>query len=498
MAVRSALGAGRGTLMRQLLVENLALSIAGGVVGILVGRAMLALLQRAGAAQLPQLENVRLDGAVLVFTSAATMLAGLLCGIAPAMRAARVDLNDSLRESGRTGSMVARKSRLLLSGVVAQVALTVVLLLGSGLMIRTLVRLLGEKPGFNPENIITVRTAASGPRYASDTARGAFYESLIARLRAVPGVSGVGLVTDLPFGDQNNSSPFRIIGRERDPNMPELHANMHFVSADYFATVGIPLIRGRTFDPTDVAGAPNVAAVIDEQLARLFFPNEDPIGRQINQGPDATIVGIVGTVSQNALGEPPKATIYYSIRQNPWISNFFIAARSTLPAASLAPSLREAVRSIDPNVPVFDIRTFEDRIGTSLAPRRLAMIVLTTLGALSLLLSVLGLYGVISYAVSQRTTEFGIRVALGAQPSDVRRLVLGQGVRMAAVGVVLGLVAATFATRGLASLIFGVSGHDPTTFVGTALLVTLVAGLASYLPARRATRVNLVDSLRAE
>jgi predicted permease len=497
IAVRSALGAGRGTIMRQLLVENLVLSIGGGVLGIAVGRVMLTLLERAGASDMPQLAGVTLDGAVLALSAAATILAGVLCGIAPAIRAGRVDLNESLRESGRTGSMGARKNRVLQGSVVLQVALTLLLLLGSGLMIRSLVQLLRQNPGFTTEQIVTLRTSLSGPKYAADGAYTTFYETLLQRLRATPGVSSVGLVSELPFSGTSNSSPFRIIGREPDPRMPALHANMHVVSDDYFKTVGIPLIRGRTFDATDVPGVAN-AAVIDGELARVYFPNEDPIGKRINQGPDATIVGIVGTVSQNVLGEPAKSTVYYSFRQSAWYPTFFVTIRTSLPATSLVPSVRQAVASVDPNVPVYDIRRLEERISASLAPRRLAMIVLTALGGLSLLLSVLGLYGVVSYAVSQRTAEFGIRTALGAQPSQVRGLVLGQGLRMAIAGVVIGLATATLATRALSALVFGVSAHDPLTFVAAGSLVTIVAVLASYVPAHRATRVNLVDALRAE
>jgi predicted permease len=497
IAVRAALGAGRGVLVRQMLVENLVLSVGGGVLGVFLGLGMLAVLQRAGAGQLPQLDGVRLDGTVLAFTAATTMVAGLLCGLGPAARAGRVDLNETLRESGRTGSIGARKNRVLQSGVVAQVALTVLLLLGSGLMIRSLVRLLSEAPGFNPQHVITVRTTLSGPRYASETANASFFATLLDRLRAVPGVSSVGLVSELPFSGTNNSSPFRIIGREPDPNGPALHANMHSVSDDYFVTAGIPLIRGRTFTAADVKEVPH-GVVIDAQLARLYFPNEDPIGKQINQGPDATIIGVVGTVSQNALGEPPKATTYYSFRQHSWYSTYFVTIRTKLPSASIVPSVRQVVNGIDPNVPVYDVSSLENRISASLAPRRLAMIVLTSLSAVSLLLSVLGLYGVTSYAVSQRTIEFGIRSALGAQPGQVRGLVLRQGLRMAIAGVLIGVVAASVATRGLAALMFGVSPHDPFTFVAAALLVIVIAGFASYIPARRATRLNLVDALRAE
>jgi putative ABC transport system permease protein len=497
LAVRAALGADRGTLIRQLLVENLVLSIGGGVLGLGVGAAMLALLARAGAADLPALQNVHLDGTVLAFAAITTIAAGLIFGIAPALRGGRVDLNSTLKEATRGASIGAQKNRVLQFGVVAQVALTLMLLLGSGLMIRSLNHLLSQNPGFNAEQVVTMRITVAGQKY-NDGGRTltAFYGALLDRVRVLPGVTAVGLTSDLPFSGSNDSSPFRIIGRDADPTGPALHANMHAVSDDYFKAMGIPLLRGRVFDATDVANSPQ-GVVIDEQLAKQFFPNEDPIGKQINQGPDATIIGVVGTVSQGELGEPAKATTYYSWRQHNWYSSFFITVRSALPPATVQSMVRNAVASVDPNVPVYDLRTLGDRISTSLAPRRLAMAVLTALAVLSLLLSVFGLYGVISYAVSQRESEFAIRTALGAQANQISGLVVKQGLALALVGVGFGLVGAALLTRAMAALLFGISPRDPATFVGAAVLLTAVAVAASYIPARRASRVELVDALRA-
>jgi putative ABC transport system permease protein len=495
-AVRAALGAGRGAVIRQLLVENLVLSAGGGVLGVGLGKAMLLAVSRAGAASLPALQDVALDGTALAFAAGTTIFAALLFGIAPALRAGRVDLNDTLKESARGTSMGSRRNRLLQTGVVAQVALALILLLGSGLTIRSLTRLLEQNLGFNPEHVVTMRATTSGERYAAAPAISAFYDALISRVRALPGISAAGIVGVLPFSGEESSTTFTIRGRPADPTGPDLHANLNVVSDDYFAAMGIPLLRGRGFGSADRQGAP-VAAIIDARLAQLFFPNENPIGQQIDMGTVATIVGIVGTVRQDDLAEPSKAAIYYSFRQGSWTPTYYIAVRTALPAATVAAMVRTAVSALDRNVPVYDIQTLDARIGRTVATRKLAMTTLTALAALSLLLSVFGLYGVISYAVSQRTAEFGIRAALGAQPYQVRGLVVRQGVALAATGIVLGLIGAMAATRALSAILFGVSVRDPATFAGAAILIGLIASVASYVPARRATRIDLVDALRS-
>jgi len=494
MAVRAALGAGRWTIVRQLLVENLVLSIGGGLLGLAVGVAVLKLLALAGAAQLPALEHIRFDRSVLLFTALATIASGVLFGLAPALRAGRVDLQEGLKE-GTRNSLGARKNRLLQVGVVVQVALTLVLLLGSTLMIRSLRELLAQNPGFDPEQVHTVRMAVTGPR-SRPVQLTLFYDELMQRLRAVSAFDGVGMVSELPFSGSNDSSPFTIIGKETDPNGPALHANLHTIGGDYFKAMSIPLVSGRVFDATDTKATQRVA-IVDETLAKKFFGDEDPIGKRISQGMDATIVGIVGTVSQGELGEPAKATIYYPYAQHDWYSTMYVTVRSALRLAAVQASVRQAVGAIDPNVPLFEPRTLEERIGVSLAPRRLAMTVLTGLAALSLVLAVLGLYGVISYAVSQRTTEFGIRVALGAQPRDVRGMVLRQGLALGVVGVVVGLAAALLATQALSTLIFGISARDPLSFVGAAIALTAVTVVAAYIPARRATSVSPLETLRS-
>jgi predicted permease len=498
IAVLAALGAGRGVIVRQLLIENLVLSVGGGVLGVAVGLAILRLLAAAGASQLPALGSLHLNGAVLAATAVTTIVCGLLFGMFPALRSGRVDLQGALRESSRGASLGVRRASLLQAGVVVQVALTLVLLLGSGLMIRSLTELLSQDPGFDAEHVATMRVTVTGPKYRGAAPLTNFYDEFLRRAAAQPGLTAVGFVSELPFSGDDDSSPFLIKGRAADPSLPAMHANLHTIGGDYFKAMGIPLLRGRVFDQTDVATPDQSrwAAIIDETLAKTYFPNEDPIGKQINQGPDATIVGVVGTVSQGALGETPKSTIYYPYTQHSWYANTYVVARTSLPLSSVVPMIRNTVTSIDPNLPVYEPRMLDEWIGRSLAPRRLAMSVLTGLAALSLGLAVFGLYGVISYAVSQRTTEFGIRVALGAQAGDVSGMVVREGIVLAGIGIAIGVAVAFAVTQALAGLLFGVSARDPLTFIAGPLVLGVVAAIASWIPARRATRVSPIEALR--
>lgn len=496
LAVRTALGAERGTIVRQLLVENLALSILGGIVGLGLGVLILKLLAVAGGAQMPALASVQLDGTVLAFTALATIVSGLLFGMIPALRSSRVDLQSGLKEGGRALSMGAKQNRLLNATVMLQVALTLVLLLGSALMIRTMSTLLAQDPGFQTENIATMRVTATGPRYSNPGSFIPLYQGVLDRVSHTPGILGAGLVGVLPFSGGSSSSQFTIDGMPTDPAGPKRHANMHGIDGDYFRTMGIRVLRGRAFNKDDAKAATPVA-VIDERLATQFFGSSDPIGRRISQGPaPATIVGIVNTISQIELGEPPKATIYYPMEQHDWYSTFYIVVRSTAPLGTVTGLVRSAVANVDPTAPVYEPRLLAERVSASLAPRRLTMAVMSGLAAVSLLLAVCGLYGVISYVVSQRTTEFGIRLALGAQPGQVRGMVVRQGLGLAIGGIVIGLIAAAAGTRALGALLFGVSAHDPVSFVLAAVVLGIVAVGASYLPARRATRVNPTEALR--
>jgi len=352
-----------------------------------------------------------------------------------------------------------------------------------------------EEPGFAAERVHTFRLTVPTPIQQPELT--ALYDELLGRLRRTAGVEAVGMISELPFSGSNDSSPFSIRGRAADSTGPALHANLHTVGGGYFAAMGIPLLKGRAFADADRKETLWVA-VIDEQLARQYFPNEDPIGRVINQGPDATIVGVVGTVSQGALGEARKATVYYPYSQHDWYANMYLTVRTSLPMAAVFPVIRRVVAEVNPRVPVFEATTMTERVNASLAPRRLAMTVLVGLAAVSLGLAVLGLYGILSYAVSQRASEFGIRVALGARPAQVRRMVVREGLGLGVAGIAVGLVVALVAARGLTALLFGVSPWDPASYLGAAAMLAVVAVVASYLPARRATRVNPLETLKAE
>lgn len=499
IAVRAAIGAGRARIARQLLVESTVLAALGGAVGLWIGTTALDLVERWEPAQQLHLSQVPLDAAVLAFTALAALAAAIAFGTIPALRASRTDPQEVLRESTRGATAGLDRNRLLKASVVVQVALALVLLLGSALMIRTLSRLLASDPGFAAEELTTAQVSVSGTAQDTPEKRVAFFDALLERLRAIPGVEDAALVWGLPFTDQNDSSPFDIPGRPALPGEPERHAEARIVSPGYFRTMRIPLLRGRDFDGTEQPGSPLVA-VIDQTFAEQFFPNEDPVGRQIRGyfGDAATIIGVAGRVDHDEIGDTPKAVTYYSYRHQHWSAWRSIVVRSARPAGAVTNMIRSAVADLDPNVPVYDVQTMEGRIGRSLGPRRLAMLALGAFSALSLLLSMLGVYGVMRYSTNQRTREIGIRMALGARQQDVLRLVVRQGMTVTALGLALGLLAAIALTRFMAGLLYGVGARDPLTFALTMGLLAGSAFLASWLPARRAARVDPMVALRGE
>ena len=496
IAVRAALGAGRATIVRWLLVESLVLAVAGGVLGIGVGVVVLRLVTRLNAAQYRLLTNVHLDARVLAFTALVVIVAALLFGVVPAIRAARVDLQDALKDSSRGSSLSFARHRFLQASVVGQMALTLMLLLASLLTARSLARVLDLDPGFQPAHVTTMQLTLPYTRYSSNAARIAFYNALIDRLRATPGMESVGLASYLPFTGGTDSSPFELPGRPPAPNEPARHANTEVIAGDYFRAMGIPMLRGRNFSAADANGAEGV--IVDEYLATSFFGNEDPIGKAIIHNNRATIIGVVRSVTQEYLGQAPHPTVYHYYPQSPWLSFATAVVRSSLPDEQVAALVRSAVRDIDPQLPVFDVRSMPERIGASLTPRRLAMYVLLGFAALSLSLSVLGIYGVISYSTAQRTQEIGIRMALGANPRDVTRMVLRDAMLLAAVGVVAGGLLFLGAGRVLASVLYGIGPRDPLTIAAGVVVLAGVALVASYVPARRAARIDPLVALRGE
>jgi predicted permease len=420
----------------------------------------------------------------------------MLFGVFPALRAARVDLQEALKDSSRGSSMSSARHRLLQGSVVVQVALTLMLLLASALTVRSLARVLDLAPGFRAAHATTMQLNLPQTRYATNPARIAFYNSLIERLRSIAGIQSAGLASYLPFTGGSDSSPFDLPGRPPRPNEPARHANTEVIAGDYFQAMGIPLLRGRTFTAADAEGAEGV--IVDEYLARSFFGSEDPIGKEIIHNNRATIIGVVGNVTQEYLGQAPHPTVYHYYPQMPWLSFTTAVVRSSLADEQVARLARAAVHDIDPQLPVFDIKSMPERISASLTPRRLAMYVLLGFAVLSLALSVLGIYGVISYSTAQRTQEIGIRMALGASARDVTRMVLGGAMTLAAIGVAAGAVLFLAAGRIVASLLYGIGPRDPLTIGAGVSVLAAVALLASYVPARRAARVSPLVSLRSE
>jgi predicted permease len=505
MAVRTALGAGRGALVRQLLVESLLLAAAGGLAGLALGAAVVEALAGLDPALFPQLRGLRLDGRVLGFTAAVTALVAVLAGGAPALRASRADPSDVLREGGRGATGGPSRGRLLAASAVAQVALTAVLLLGAGLTVQSLLGLLATDPGFRPQHALSARVSL--PRERAGERAVASFAGLLGELGARPGVEAAGAVSFLPFAGESDSSPFTLPGREAPApgsapgsgpgGGPAPHAETRVVAGDFFRAMGVPLLRGRLFDGGERADGPLVA-LVDAELARRHFPGEDPVGKVLEQGRPATIIGVVGAVRHVSVGEAPRPTVYYAHAQHPWHVSLAVVARGALPREALEREVRAAAAGHAPGAPVHAVAPLEALVDRSLAPRRLAVGVLGGFAALALVLSLLGLYGVVAYGARQRTRELGIRLALGARPRDVVRLVLRGGLGLALAGLAVGGLLSLALGRLLAASLSGVAAVDPWVALAAAALVALAALLASWLPARRAARTPPTLALRQE
>jgi len=500
VAIRLALGAGSWRIVRQLLTESILLGLLGGAAGLSLAYGGVKLLVAAGPQNLPRLHEVQVDGRALAFTFLVSLMTGILFGLAPALHAAGGPLHASLQEGGRGGSGGVGRRRLRSLLVVAEVALSMVLLVWAGLLAQSFLRLQRVDTGFRPEGVLTFRISLPPTRYpeAGQTARAV--EQIAERVRALPGVVSAGAVSTLPFSSGNSSGSFTREGQDQttDASMP--HADLRVVSPGYFEALGIPLRQGRPFEPTDRSGAPEVA-LVDEKLARQYWPNESPLAKRVRRlGPQApwfTVVGIVGHVKHTQLDAESKGVLYFSYLQSRAPVMTFVARTANDPRG-LAGALPAAVAAVDRDLPVFEIRTMEQRVLASLTPRRFAMYSLGVFAVVALALSAVGIYGVIAQSVTQRTHELGIRMALGATPRDVLRLVAGQGMALAGIGLAAGVAAALGLTRLLDKLLFGVRAWDPATFVGVAVVLALVALAASFLPARRATRVDPMVALRHE
>ena len=501
-AIRAGLGAGRLRLMRQMLTESLLLALSGGLLGLLLAfwfkEALVALAATNTLGDVSHLTNINIDAKVLGFTLLASLLTGTLFGLVPAFQFSRPNLNNFLKEGGRGTGFRRGKLRHLL--MVTEVALAIVLLVGAGLLIRSFVNLLEVDPGYRPNNLLTLRVSLPDARYEQRGPREAFYRETLERVSSLPGVDTVGAINHLPLTNFTLGGWLRIPGRPQTPANDRPATPIGVVTPDYFRAMGIPLRTGRTFTARDNAESPRVV-ILSEALARELFPNEDSIGKQVwvpGPGKDTpTVIGVVGDIRHQGLDQDVTPQVYVSYQQQV-LGSMTLVIRTTTDPLVLAAAVRNQVLAVDRSVPVYEVGTMEQRLTSSVSTRRFNLLLLSAFAVLALALAAVGVYGVISYLVTQRTHEIGIRMALGAQASDVVRVLIAQGMASVAIGVVIGLAAAWMLTRLMTSLLFGVTPTDAATFVSVSAVLIAVALLACYIPARRATKVDPLVALRYE
>jgi putative ABC transport system permease protein len=500
IAIRSALGATPRRIARQTLTESLLLALIGGTVGSLIAAWALDLIVKFGPENVPKLGEVRLDPRALGFTLLVTLLTGVLFGLAPTLQSARVGLTETLNESGRASGAGGREgARLRNMLVILETALAVVLLIGAGLLINSFVRLLRTPPGFNPEGVIVARTTLPAARYPKAERGKAVYRQALERIAALPGVKQVSVASALPLAS-NWQIGFLVEGGGESEYYT---AYGSWVSDDFFRAMGIPLKSGRVFTDEDRADTTPVV-VINESMARRFWPGQSAVGKRIRWGgwnPQGalTIAGVVADVKFSSLESESPPTIYMPVFQIPRIRRDAVfIARTTAEPSSLAAAMRREIAAVDADLPVYDVRTMNQVIAESVAQRRFTMGLLAIFAFAALGLAALGLYGVLSYSVTQRTREIGLRMALGGRRLDVLRLVVGQGMKTAMIGALAGLIASLALTRLIKGLLFGISASDPLTFIAVALLLAMVALAACWIPARRATKVDPMVALRCE
>ena len=506
MAIRGALGASRSRVVRLLLTESVLLAVVGGAFGLLLAFWSLDLLVSLKPANLPRLAEIGVDRTVFLFTLAVSVVTGLLFGVAPALQVSKMDLNEGLKESSLGGTDSPRRHRLRALLVVSEVALSLVLLVGAGLMIRSFSRLLAVDPGFKADHVLTAFVSLPVSKYPKREEQTAFFDRLLERLRNVPGVSAAGLVTDIPLYG-GSSTGFDVDGRPEALPGQRPMTDYRLINADYFAAMGMKLVKGRAFSRYDTEAAPGVV-IINETMATRFFAGEDPIGRRLDLSGDPKdlrdIVGVVGDVRNYGVDEEVKPEVYVPFLQSApdylsgVVSAMTIVVRSTIEPTALAAALREQVQALDKDQPVSELRTMEWYLADSMAQRRFNMLLLGAFAGVALVLAAVGIYGVIAYTVTQRRHEMGIRIALGAKGGDILRLVFGNALATTLTGIALGLSAAFALTRLLRSLLYQVSPTDPVVFAAIPLLLLSVAVIATYLPARRATLVDPIEALRAE
>ena len=503
IAVRTALGASRLRLIRQHLTESLLLAGLGGCCGLLLSVWGVDLLVAASAGTLPRAKEISIDGRVFGFTLTISLVTGILFGLAPALRSSTPDLNQFLKEGVKGVAGGWRQSRAQSVLVVAEITLGLVLLIGAGLLIKSYARLQQVDPGFSPENVLTAQLSLPQSKYPEERQQALFFQQTLERIQTLPGVEYAGAVSDLPFSQSRTSRSFGIEGRPAVSDGESLNADHRKISPHYFRAMGIRLLRGREFTERDAKNAPGVI-IINEAMARRFFPHENPLGRRLLLGASESgeqkaweIVGVVADIKHGNLAEERKPEMYVPYMQHPH-SWMFLAIRGASDPRTLIAAVRNAVREVDPEQPAYNVMTMQERIEKSIAPQRFNTLLLGVFAVVAIALAAVGIYGVVSYSVAQRTREIGVRLALGAQSGDILRLVVGQGMLLTMIGIGLGLAAALLLTRLMASLLYGVSATDPFVFAGIAVLLAFVALLACYIPARRATKVDPMIALRYE
>jgi predicted permease len=501
VAIRTALGAGWQRLIRQLLTESILLAILGGAAGLAIAEFSLSVVRAMNPGNIPRLEFIQINASVAAFTLGISLVTGILFGLAPIWRAVRLDLNTSLKAGGRSGQsdggLHLRRHRLRSLLVVSELALSLMLVIGAGLLVRSFVRLQNVPPGFTTDRVLTMQVAANGVKYRQDKAVVQFYQEIESRIARLPGVKAEGVVSVLPLTGSVGWGGINVEGYAPPPGQ-ELQVDIRIASTDYFRAMEIPLITGRYFSEHDTSDTPQVV-IVEEKFAQRFWPRGDAVGKHLwfNPKKPFTIVGVVGVVKQYGLETDGKIATYFPQQQQASNGMFLVARTSTDPAAISGAVVRE-IHAVDPDVAVYGIRTMQDRLYDSLARQRFASTLLGAFAAFALLLAAVGIYGVISYLVTQSTHDIGVRVALGARPGNIVGLVVRQGMELAVTGIVAGLAGAFALTRVMTSLLFGVSATDAITFTAVAVLLAAVAFAATVIPARRATRVDPMVALREE
>src|ERR1051325_6389036 len=507
-AIRMAMGAGRRRIIRQLLVESLLLAFFGAALGIMLAVWGLDALKLMMPADMPRIDQSGLDARVLAFTISISCLTALLFGLAPALQASHPDLNETLKEGGGKGASKGVRSRQMRRVlVVAEVALALVLLVGAGLLLKSFSRLRDFNLGFRPEGLLTAKIQLPGLKYREDSQRRIFNRQLLERLSSTPGIESAGMITSVFLSKLPNSTNFSIEGRPDFLPGQRVEVALDSISPNYFQVIGTPIIKGRAFNDQDTENAPRTV-IINETMARRFWPGEDPLGKRIKYGgletpesesPWRTMVGVGADTRRTGFESEVRSETFLPMAQEPpGRTTLVVRAAANADPAGLAASVRSAVQAIDPEQPVYDIKTMTQWVSEIIAQRRLNMILLGTFALVALLLAAVGIYGVMSYSVTQRTHEIGIRMALGAQSRDVLKMILGQGMALTLIGITIGLIAALALTRLMSSLLFNVSAFAPLAFSAVSVLLTLIALLACFIPARRAMKVDPMIALRYE